>query len=129
MQNELRYAMIASMLMLGACAHAPQQADNSTYERITRVMREVQQQDSSVPVVRELETKASESAPETPAPAGVDLSQFELPVQYNEQVQEYIDLYAQKRRAVFTTWLNRMGRYRSHIEAQLEQSGLPRELV
>ena len=129
MQNEIRYATIASVLILGACAHAPQQAEHSTYERITRVMREVQQQDSSAPGVRVLETKASESVTETPAPTGVDLSQFELPVQYNEQVQQYIDLYAQKRRAVFTTWLNRMGRYRSHIEAQLQESGLPRELV
>lgn len=60
---------------------------------------------------------------------GVDLTAFELPVQYNERVQEYIDLYTQKRRKTFTMWLNRMGRYRPLIEAELERQKLPRELV
>ena len=61
--------------------------------------------------------------------AGIDLSRFEMPVQYNERVQHYIDLYTTKRRPTFTVWLKRMGRYRDLIEAKLEQNGLPRELV
>jgi membrane-bound lytic murein transglycosylase D len=72
--------------------------------------------------------KAALPVPPT-GPAGIDLASFELPVQYNERVQEYIDLYTQRRRAVFATWLRRMGRYREHIEVQLQSFSLPRELV
>ena len=57
------------------------------------------------------------------------MSRFELPVQYNERVQHYIDLYTTSRRSTFTSWLRRMGRYRDVIEDKLEQHGLPRELV
>ena len=62
-------------------------------------------------------------------PAGIDMSRFELPVQYNEHVQHYIDLFTTTRRNTFTVWLRRMGRYRGAIEEKLEQQGLPRELV
>ena len=62
-------------------------------------------------------------------PAGIDMSRFELPVQYNERVQHYIDLYTTSRRSTFAAWLRRMGRYRDVIEDKLEQHGLPRELV
>ena len=62
-------------------------------------------------------------------PAGVDLSRFELPIQYNERVQHYLDLYAQRRKSVFSAWYKRMGLYRDYIEQRLEASGLPRELV
>jgi membrane-bound lytic murein transglycosylase D len=60
---------------------------------------------------------------------GIDMSRFELPVQYNERVQHYIDLFTQTRRNTFATWLRRMGRYRTLIEEKLELNGLPRELV
>jgi membrane-bound lytic murein transglycosylase D len=50
-------------------------------------------------------------------------------MQYNERVQEYIDLYSNRRRTTFTNWLRRMGRYRSLIEERLDANGLPRELV
>ena len=73
--------------------------------------------------------KASEPVVEDGVSAGVDLSAFELPVQYNEQVQHYIDLFTTRRRGTFTTWLARMGRYRGMIEEQLRAAGLPRELV
>jgi membrane-bound lytic murein transglycosylase D len=52
-----------------------------------------------------------------------------MPVQYNERVQQYLDLYANRRRTVFTSWLRRMGRYRGYIEQRLADAGLPRELV
>ena len=73
--------------------------------------------------------KSSEPMADIAVPAGIDLSRFEMPVQYNERVQEYIDLFTTRRRATFITWLQRMGRYRGLIEEQLEARGLPRELV
>lgn len=74
-------------------------------------------------------TKSS-GAPEAPvAPAGIDLAKYELPMQYNERVQEYIDLYSVRRRTTFSNWLRRMGRYREMIEGQLDARGLPKELV
>jgi membrane-bound lytic murein transglycosylase D len=66
---------------------------------------------------------------DAPLPAGIDVSKFELPIQYNERVQQYIDLYAYRRRAVFASWLRRMGRYRAYIEERLAAHGLPSELV
>jgi membrane-bound lytic murein transglycosylase D len=107
---QYRYVALASFLLLGACAHAPPSADPHTRERIARVMHET------------LRTDSVDVAP-------VDLTAFQLPVQYNQQVQQYVDLYARRRRSVFTTWLGRMGRYREHIEEQLNVLGLPRELV
>ena len=73
--------------------------------------------------------KASEPIVDDGLSPGVDLSAFELPVHYNEQVQHYIDLFTTRRRSTFTTWLGRMGRYRGMIEEQLRVAGLPRELV
>jgi membrane-bound lytic murein transglycosylase D len=66
---------------------------------------------------------------DTPSPAGIDLAKFELPIQYNERVQHYIDLYAQRRKSVYASWYKRMGRYRTYIEERLAANGLPRELV
>jgi membrane-bound lytic murein transglycosylase D len=63
------------------------------------------------------------------APVGIDISKFELPIQYNERVQEYLDLYARRRSSVFSAWLKRMGRYRPYIEERLAAHGMPRELV
>ncbi len=73
--------------------------------------------------------KASEPIVDDGLSAAVDLSAFELPVQYNEQVQHYVDFFTTRRRGTFTTWLGRMGRYRNMIEEQLRAAGLPRELV
>lgn len=125
MQLQFRYATFASFILLGACAHAPPRADAPTYERISRVMREAEAKESASP---ETSTKSSKPA-DSYMPAGIDLSSFELPMQYNERVQEYVDLYTGKRRDTFAVWLRRMGRYRAHIEERLEQYGLPRELV
>jgi membrane-bound lytic murein transglycosylase D len=130
MQQQHRYATFAFSLLLGACAHAPggapiPPADPLTAARITRVMQTVESRDPSSDVA---EKAAGIKAPVLPA-SGLDFTQFELPVQYNERVQEYVELYSVHRRTVFTTWLRRMGRYRHLIEERLEAEGLPRELV
>ncbi len=127
MQLQFRYAVIASFGLVGACAHVPPPADPITPERSARVVHTVEAHDT--PSI-DLAEKAAPPLVEAPAKApGVDVSTFELPVQYNEHVQEFVDLYSERRRAVFTTWLRRMGRYRSMIEERLLAEGLPRELV
>ena len=121
----MQRAAFATLLLLGACAHAPPAAPPTTQERIARVMRDVET--AAQPPADAV--KASEPAADVVVPEGIDLASFELPVQYNERVQEYIDLYTQRRRGTFTTWLRRMGRYRGFIEERLQEQGLPRELV
>lgn len=118
-----RLIALALLFSAGACAHTPRYAETPAPEPNLRPTRP--HTDSAALILSE---KASEPVAPS-AIAGIDLEAFELPVQYNERVQGYIDLYAHRRRAVFKTWLSRMGRYRDHIEAQLRQRGLPRELV
>lgn len=125
MPLQLRYATFASCLLLGACAHAPPRADQPTYDRIARIIREAESNQTDANAA----TKSSVSPADAYVPAGIDLAKFELPVQYNERVQEYIDLFTTRRRTTFALWLRRMGRYRAHIEERLEKYGLPRELV
>ena len=122
----MRKAVYAATLLLGACVHAPPAAPLPAQERIARVMREV----AEAPALPDdAAQKSSEPMADIAVPAGIDLSRFEMPVQYNERVQEYIDLFTTRRRATFITWLQRMGRYRGLVEEQLEARGLPRELV
>ena len=127
MKIQFRYAMIACALLTGACAHAPAPAGPVTREPITRTTREVEANET---VASDVAIKSS-VVPEIAAalPNGIDLAKFELPVQYNERVQEYIDLYTKRRRTTFAAWLRRMGRYREMIESRLADHGLPRELV
>jgi membrane-bound lytic murein transglycosylase D len=129
MQRQYRYATFAFSLLLGACAHAPAsapipQADAITAERITRVLQSIESNDSVY-----IADKAASTPAAAAAPAGIDFAHFELPVQYNERVHEYVELYAQRRKSAFSTWLRRMGRYRQMIEERLAAEGLPRELV
>jgi membrane-bound lytic murein transglycosylase D len=135
MQNKLVYATLALSVLAGACASGrsitpvPSAAVKASGEgdgiRVEARASEDATTTETAPSAGSLE----HSSTPTTNPLGVDLTAFELPVQYNESVQEYIDLYVQKRRKTFTTWLNRMGRYRSLIEAELERQNLPRELV
>ena len=120
-----RYAVVTAFLLLGACAHAPSIADPFPPERLSRIEPTLA---SDTAALAPVAVKAALPLEPT-GPARIDLTSFELPMQYNERVQEYIDLYTQRRRAVFATSLRRMGRYREHIEAQLQSFGLPRELV
>ena len=62
-------------------------------------------------------------------PAGIDLAKFELPIQYNERVQQYIDIYSKRHKNTYVAWYKRMGRYREYVEQRLVANGLPRELV
>lgn len=126
-------ATLSILLALGACAHgeAPMapQATQATQDRWDRIMKQMRA-DSA-------EAAAHATSPDpTPSyqgdgsvPAGIDIAHFELPIQYNEQVQRYINLYAHTHRATFVAWLRRMGRYRDYIEQRLAASGLPRELI
>ena len=129
MKMKFGYAAFACLFLLGACAHAPPQAAPITYERIEGTIREVESR--AEPAERAVASKSSvdESTVDATMPAGIDLTKFELPMQYNERVQEYVDLYTKRRRTTFTTWMRRMGRYRSMIEDRLDAHGLPRELV
>ena len=119
-----RYGALATFLLLGACAHVPP-PHRPTQER-TPVIREPLDADTGE--LRALPQTVVAPA-ELTVPRGIDVARFELPVQYHQSVQEYVDRYAHHRRRVFITWLQRMGRYREHIEAQLHTAGLPRELV
>lgn len=126
--------VLAAALLTGACATAqPPLASDATQERWERIMRQMRADSAAAADAAagsEADwTTSSRSGFDGAMPAGIDLARFELPVQYNERVQEYIDLYAQRRRNVFTGWYRRMGRYRGYIEERLAAHGLPRELV
>lgn len=108
-------------------------ASADTQDRWQRIMEKMRA-DSAAAANRHAtkvdEKSSSDSKPEDATmPAGIDISRFELPIQYNERVQYYIDLYANRRRSVFAGWLKRMGKYRDYIESRLAAAGLPRELV
>ena len=128
----LRAVLFASATaLLAACATAqPPMAPQPAQDRWTRIMQQMRA-DSAAAAAQQ--TKPSEAASSTEfdgyMPAGIDIPRFELPIQYNERVQQYIDLYAHRRKSTFVSWLQRMGRYGSYIEARLAASGLPRELV
>ncbi|HEY0671182.1 MAG TPA: lytic transglycosylase domain-containing protein [Longimicrobiales bacterium] len=127
MRPQYRYAPFAFLFMLNACAHSPRTptADPPTYERIARVMQSVEKPDSVIPG-----SAIKAAAPRTTSKAsGVNYTDFELPVQYNERVQDFVELYSVRRRTVFTTWLGRMERYREYIEQRLDALGMPRELI
>jgi hypothetical protein len=123
--KQFGYAALVSIGLLGACAHAPRAADPHPLERSARVETRTLPADTAN--LQHIPATITTVAPAVPD--GIDLASFELPVQYHERVQEYVELYARRRRRVFATWLERMGRYREQIEGQLESRGLPRELV
>lgn len=123
--------LASTALSLGACASTqPPMAPSSTQDRWERIMAQMRT-DSAAAAVRSQPTaeKAAAPFPDASMPVGVDLGKFELPVQYNERVQAYIDLYAHRRKGVFIAWLRQMGRFRPYIEERLAAAGLPRELV
>jgi membrane-bound lytic murein transglycosylase D len=73
----------------------------------------------------------------TPPPAGPNqdwlrpLALPDLPIRWEPQVVRYLEFFRDdpKGRAIITTWFRRMGRYRATIERQLEEDGLPRDLI
>lgn len=128
MSPQYRYAPFVLLFVLNACAHTARTptADPPTYERIARVMQSVEKPDSVIPGSA---IKAATPRATRTASAGVDYTDFELPVEYNERVQDFVELYSVRRRTVFTTWLGRMERYREYIEQRLAALGMPRELI
>ena len=117
---------------LGACTpvmEAPR-APAPTQERWQRIMAQMRADSAAAAAQQtQVEEKAAAPVEDATMPAGIDVSRFELPIQYNERVQQYIDIYAYKHRSTFVSWLRRMGRYRGYIEERLAARGLPRELV
>jgi membrane-bound lytic murein transglycosylase D len=124
-----RTALALWAFALGACAHAQSPMTTpGTTERWQRIMQQMRRDSAAADQTAPSE-KAAAPYDNGAIPAGVDISKFELPIQYNEQVQQYIDLFSQRRKSTFVSWLHRMTRYRSYIEERLQSAGLPRELV
>lgn len=118
---------------LSACATGPApMASHGTQERWQRIMEQMRADSTNAAAhATPLEKSSVAASPidDATIPTGIDVSKFELPVQYNERVQHYLDLYSQRRRHVFAGWLRRMGRYRSYVEERIAAHGLPKELV
>lgn len=120
---------------VSACAYAPiPGAPENTQARWQRIMDQMRA--DSAERAREGTARADAAASmkssvplDAAMPAGIDISRFELPIHYNERVQQYIDLYANRRRSVFIAWLRKSGRYRDYIQQRLVEHGLPKELV
>ncbi len=55
----------------------------------------------------------------------------EIPVRWEPQVLRFLEFFRndQRGRAIMTSWLRRMGRYRALFERVLEREGVPRDLV
>ncbi len=54
---------------------------------------------------------------------------FDLPVTYNDKVQEWIHFFQTKGKRWFKTWLGRSYRYIPDMQAALQREGLPTDLV
>jgi membrane-bound lytic murein transglycosylase D len=55
----------------------------------------------------------------------------EFPIRWEPQVIRYLEFFKNdpKGRAIMTSWLRKMGRYRVVIEHKLEEQGLPKDLI
>lgn len=54
---------------------------------------------------------------------------YDFPVVMNKQVEMYLDLFQNKQRHFFERWLVRSGKYKEMIHRELEQAGLPKDLL
>jgi len=54
---------------------------------------------------------------------------FDFPITINRQVQVYLELFQGKQRKYFARWLARSGHYLPMMQKELEQAGLPLDLV
>ena len=59
----------------------------------------------------------------------LDLSGYEIPMELNDRVQFWIDLFTGRERDRFATYLSRQGIYEDMINERLEARGLPSELL
>jgi membrane-bound lytic murein transglycosylase D len=117
----------AALITLGGCAHAPR--PDSAPVAATRIERTTPTVIVPDSITRTVSAQAATSKKDRRDPSVVDYSSFDLAIHYNEEVEAYVTLYAERRRATFTTWLGRMGRYRAYIEQRLDSLAMPRELV
>lgn len=104
-------------------------APQPTQDRWVRIMQQMRADSAEAANHATLPDPTTTSQVDAFVPAGIDIAKFELPIQYNEQVQHYLNLYTQRHRSTFVVWMRRMGRYRGYIEQRLAAAGLPRELV
>lgn len=56
-------------------------------------------------------------------------STYDFPVVMNKQVALYLELFQGKQRTQFGRWLSKSGAYRQMIEHELEEAGLPKDLI
>lgn len=115
-------AALLLLLVAGACAHSPLTPVAAAPSGVARPDPVRVIADSARPA-RDLDSKPAHTK------SSIDYASFDLPVQMNEQVDEYVTLYAERRRSTFVKQLAQMGRYRDYIEQRLDSLGMPRELV
>jgi membrane-bound lytic murein transglycosylase D len=110
----VRSATFAFFLLLGGCATAWEPGSSRDLE----LGRPTTAEPQLLPTVRSLDLPSSNA-----------FEKYQLPIQYNERVAEFVELYARRNRKTFALWLTRMGRYRQLVEQELAEHALPRELV
>ncbi len=85
-------------------------------------------------IPRELRSPEHGAAPPAPKAGKEWLSGLtlpDLPVRWEPQVIRFLEFFKDdpKGRAIMTSWLRKMGRYRAIIERRLDDQGLPRDLI
>lgn len=58
-----------------------------------------------------------------------DPADFDLPIEYNERVQFWMDYFDTRGREQFAVYLARMGRYEEMIRGALRERGMPEDLI
>ncbi|MCB9665923.1 MAG: LysM peptidoglycan-binding domain-containing protein [Alphaproteobacteria bacterium] len=61
--------------------------------------------------------------------AELDLAAFDLPVEVNAHVEHWLEVLLGPGRRYFTRWLERKARFEHLVLAQLDEAGLPRDLL
>jgi membrane-bound lytic murein transglycosylase D len=85
-------------------------------------------------IPRELRSPERGAQPPAPKPGKEWLNQLalpDLPIRWEPQVVRYLEFFKDdpKGRAIMTSWLRKMGRYRAIIERRLDEQGLPKDLI
>ena len=75
-----------------------------------------------------LEKTGSWTEKENPVPPEEELK-YDFPVVMNKQVKMYLDLFQNKQKVYFQRWLARSTRYKDLIHKELEEAGLPKDLL
>lgn len=57
------------------------------------------------------------------------IPKYDFPVVMNKQVEMYLELFQNRQKVFFERWLARSTKYRDLIHSELEQAGLPRDLL